>query len=203
VSVVIILRLRGRFLCVIRGRTNLYGYPTMPVEIHQLRTKLQAFCDDLVGTSHTQDLRRAPGIVFRQDLRCITLPVLQSFKCEWEKCLLSWPSDPALAFHGLLLSPLLSTDAPSFSSLPLMSHGSFSSPPPIFHSSGSVLLCLRPSLALPRCPYDSHGLASPSAPLTSYASPSLAWTLLLLLQAETPRSVFPPRTPLTGAPARR
>lgn len=39
-----------------------------------------------------------------------------------------------------------------------------------------------------------------STPLTSYSSHSPAWALLLSLQAETPLSIFPPHTPLTGAP---
>lgn len=58
------------------------------------------------------------------------------------KCLLSCLSAPPLPFHVLLLSPLLSTNAPSCSPLPLVPHGSFSSPSPIFYCSASVLLWL-------------------------------------------------------------
>lgn len=189
-SVISISRLRGRFLCVLWGQTNLHGYPAMSVEIHQLRTGLQTFCDALVGTWYTQDLRRSPGIVSRQDLRCITLPVLLSFKWGWEKCLPSWLSGPPLSFHVLLLSLLLSTDAPPYSSLPLVPHGSFSSLPPVFHSSGSVLLCLCPSLTLQLCPYDSHSLALPSAPLSLPTPPTRQPGLCCYLCRREPRWAF-------------
>lgn len=129
----------------------------LPLDVsgdNQLKIVLQIFCDDLVGTWYTRDLRRAPEIVYGQDLRCVSLPVLLSFKWGWEECLLSWLSGPPLPFQ--------------FSSLMhLPAHlCSFNSLPPIFHSFGSVLLRLSLSLALPLCPCDSHGLALPSALLT-------------------------------------
>lgn len=113
------------------------------------------------------------------------------------KCLLSCLSPPSLPFH-VLLSPFLSTNAPSCSSLPLF---------PMAPSASRILhfcLCplwLCPSLALPLCPCHSHGPAVPSAPshfLLLLPLPRL--TLLLSLQtAGNPVEHFP--TALTGAPA--
>lgn len=134
----------------------------------------------------------------RQDLRCIALTVLLfsdstsvvPIQMGMGKCLFSCLSAPSLPFHVVLLSPFFYTNAPSCSSLPLVPHGSFSSPPPISYT--CVLLWLCPSLALPLCPCDSHGPAVPSAPSHFLLLPLPSLTLLLSLQKETPLSIFPP-----------
>lgn len=109
-------------------------------------------------------------------MRCITLLVLLSFKWRWEKCFPSWLSGPPLSFHILLLSPLLSTDAPSY--LPLIPHSSFSSLPSILHSSVSSSSSILPWLyhfvlviptALPCPQHPSHFLLLPLASLGSGA----------------------------------
>lgn len=158
---------------------------------HQLRIGLQTFCDDLIGTLHTQHLRAA-GIV--SQVRCKTYNSTTSvFQMG-----MGVFSPVCLPLHFLSMfcsahsSPLIHVPALVWLPCSLVPRGSFISSPPIFYSSASVLLWLCPSLVLPLCPCDSHGLAMPSAPSHFLLLPLPSLTLLLSLQTETPLSIFPP-----------
>lgn len=103
-------------------------------------------------------------------LSCLPLHFLSMFFCSaHSSSLMHLPAHPCPLFPMAPSAPHL----PYSTVLPLSSSG-----------------C--PSLALPLCPCDSHGLAVPSAPSHFLLLPLPSLTPLLSLQTETPLSIFPP-----------